>query len=55
MFRTFVTAVGLLAVLAVGAGDADIEGEVFRVATDATYLPMETVNEATGEIVTLDE
>lgn len=54
MFRTFVAAAGLLAVLAVGVGAADLEGQVLKVGTDATYPPMETVDEATGEIVGFD-
>ncbi|MDE0448714.1 MAG: basic amino acid ABC transporter substrate-binding protein [Spirochaetaceae bacterium] len=54
MFRTLVAAAGLLAVLAVGVGAADLEGKVLKVGTDATYPPMETVDEATGEIVGFD-
>ena len=30
------------------------EGQVLKVGTDATYPPMETVDEATGEIVGFD-
>ena len=54
MFRTLVAAAGLLALLAVGVGAADLEGKVLKVGTDATYPPMETVDEATGEIVGFD-
>ena len=54
MFRQLVAAAGLLAVLAVAAHAADLEGQVLEVGTDATYPPMETVDEATGEIVGFD-
>ncbi len=33
---------------------ADLEGRIFRIATDATYPPMEIIDEATGEIVGFD-
>ncbi|MGI9485370.1 MAG: transporter substrate-binding domain-containing protein [Geminicoccaceae bacterium] len=48
--------------LALGAGmllsgtstAADLEGRVLRIGSDTTYPPMETVDEATGEIVGFD-
>ena len=33
---------------------ADLGGMVLKVGTDATYPPMETIDEATGEIVGFD-
>lgn len=45
---------GVLVVTAVGAHAVDLEGTVLKVGTDATYPPMETVDEATGEIVGFD-
>ena len=33
---------------------ADLEGRVLKIGTDATYPPMETVDETTGEIVGFD-
>ena len=54
MLRQFVAVAGVLAVLAVAVHAADLEGQVLKVGTDATYPPMETVDEATGEIVGFD-
>ena len=54
MLRQFVAVAGVLVVLAVAAHAADLEGQVLKVGTDATYPPMEAVDEATGEIVGFD-
>ena len=54
MLNKLVAAAGMLAISAVGAGAADLGGKVFRVGTDATYPPMELIDESTGEIVGFD-
>ena len=54
MFRKFVFAAGVLACTVLGASAADLGGKVFRVGTDATYPPMEIIDEATGQIVGFD-
>ena len=54
MLKQSIALAGLFVVLAAGAHAADLEGKVLRVGTDATYPPMETVDEATGEIVGFD-
>ena len=54
MLRHLLFAVGLLAVAALRANAADLGGKVLRVGTDATYPPMEIIDEATGEIAGFD-
>ena len=54
MLKQFALATGMLAISALGASAADLGGKVFRVGTDATYPPMETIDESTGEIVGFD-
>ena len=54
MLRQTVALAGLFVLLAAGAHAGDLEGKVLKVGTDATYPPMETVDEATGEIVGFD-
>ena len=41
-------------VLSGASAAADLEGRVLRIGSDTTYPPMETVDEATGEIVGFD-
>ena len=43
-----------LAIFGTSAFAADLEGRVLKIGTDATYPPMETIDEATGEIVGFD-
>ena len=54
MFRNFSFAASALAISVLGASAADLDGKVFRVGTDATYPPMETIDEDTGQIVGFD-
>ncbi len=54
MFRKFSFAASALALSMLGASAADLDGKVFRVGTDATYPPMETIDEDTGQIVGFD-
>ncbi len=54
MLKKLVAAAGMLAISAAGAGAEDLGGKVFRVGTDATYPPMELIDESTGEIVGFD-
>ena len=54
MLRKFIAAAGILAVSALGADAADLGGKVLRVGTDATYPPMEIIDEGTGQIVGFD-
>ena len=54
MIKQSIALAGLFVVLAAGAYAADLEGKVLKVGTDATYPPMETVDEGTGEIVGFD-
>ena len=54
MFRKFSFAACALALSLLGASAADLDGKVFRVGTDATYPPMETIDEDTGQIVGFD-
>ena len=43
-----------LAIFGTSAFAADLEGRVLKIGTDATYPPMELIDEATGEIVGFD-
>ena len=37
-----------------GALAADLEGRVLRIGSDTTFPPLETIDEATGEVVGFD-
>jgi len=54
MFKKLLAAATLAAMTAPVAYAADLEGRVLKIGTDATYPPMETVDETTGEIVGFD-
>ena len=47
-------AVAFLLAAASATHAADLGGKVLRIGTDATYPPMETIDESTGEIVGFD-
>ena len=52
--RNILAAAAAAVLVATGAGAADLGGKVFRVGSDATYPPMEVIDEATGEITGFD-
>lgn len=54
MNRCVLPIVGLLAMSTPAGHAADLGGRVLTVGTDATYPPMETIDESTGEIVGFD-
>ncbi|WP_171173247.1 basic amino acid ABC transporter substrate-binding protein [Ruegeria sp. HKCCD8929] len=54
MFKKLLAAATVAALAAPAAFAADLEGRVLKIGTDATYPPMETVDEATGKIVGFD-
>ena len=54
MMRNVLAAAALMAASVSAAFSADLVGSVLRIGTDATYPPMETVDEATGRIVGFD-
>ena len=54
MLSRLITAVAAFGIMTAGALAADLGGKVIKIGTDATYPPMETVDEATGNIVGFD-
>ena len=54
MFKNLIAAAALTALATPAVFAADLEGRVLKIGTDATYPPMETVDETTGEIVGFD-
>ncbi len=54
MLSRLITAVAAFGIMTAGAVAADLGGKVIKIGTDATYPPMETVDEATGNIVGFD-
>ncbi len=54
MIKNFLAAAGFLAVSVAGVNAADLGGKVLRIGTDATYPPMEVIDEKTGQIVGFD-
>jgi polar amino acid transport system substrate-binding protein len=54
MIKRFVMAAVALGMMASPAFAADLGGKVLKVGSDTTYPPMETVDEATGQIVGFD-
>jgi polar amino acid transport system substrate-binding protein len=54
MIKRFVMAAVAVGMMAGPAFAADLGGKVLKVGSDTTYPPMETVDEATGQIVGFD-
>ena len=54
MIKRFVMAAVAVGMMAAPAFAADLGGKVLKVGSDTTYPPMETVDEATGQIVGFD-
>ena len=54
MIKNLLAAATLTTLMAPAVFAADLEGRVLKIGTDATYPPMETVDETTGEIVGFD-
>ena len=54
MMKTILGVVAALGLFAAPVLAADLGGKVLKIGTDATYPPMETVDEATGKIVGFD-
>lgn len=54
MAKMMLMAAAAMTLMAGGTYAADLEGRVLKVGSDTTYPPMETVDEATGEIVGFD-
>jgi polar amino acid transport system substrate-binding protein len=54
MIKRFVMAAIAVGMMAAPAFAADLGGKVLKVGSDTTYPPMETVDEATGQIVGFD-
>lgn len=54
MLRQILGAALLTALIAAPATAADLQGKVIRIGSDTTYPPLETIDEATGEVVGFD-
>jgi polar amino acid transport system substrate-binding protein len=54
MFKRFVGLAAAALLMAGTASAADLGGKVLKIGSDTTYPPMETVDEATGQIVGFD-
>ena len=54
MFNRLVTAVAAFGIMTAGAFAADLGGKILKIGSDTTYPPLETVDEATGDIVGFD-
>ncbi|MDE2792533.1 MAG: basic amino acid ABC transporter substrate-binding protein [Paracoccaceae bacterium] len=54
MMKKLLGAMTAIAILPSALLAADLEGKIFSIGTDATYPPMEIIDEATGEIVGFD-
>jgi len=54
MFKALVGAAAAIGLMTGVAGAADMGGKVLNIASDATYPPLETIDEKTGEVVGFD-
>lgn len=54
MFKKTLLAAAIAGMSTIPAFAADMEGRVLKIGTDATYPPMETIDEATGKVVGFD-